>query len=118
MKIKVSQLGNRVHEVKTSNRNMEKMYELQLLMAQADDVANLEPVEIIKMQRDMLHDSIDFLTTILNLNKQETDKLGDLEFADTIQAVNYTFERMMGMSDEDIDLANKKEQAADKSNKN
>ncbi|MBO1482701.1 MULTISPECIES: phage tail assembly chaperone, partial [Lacticaseibacillus] len=54
MKIKVSQLGNRVHEVKTSNRNMEKMYDLQLLMAKADDVANMEPVEIIKMQRDML----------------------------------------------------------------
>jgi hypothetical protein len=112
MKIKVSQLSNRVHEVKTTNRNMEKMYDLQLLMAKADDVANMEPVEIIKMQRDMLHDSIDFLTTVLSLNKQETEKLGDLEFADTIQAVNYTFERMMGMSDEDIDLAAKKQDAS------
>lgn len=112
MKIKVSQLSNRVHEVKTSNRNMEKMYDLQLLMAKADDIADMEPVEIIKVQRDMLHDSIDFLTTVLNLNKQETEKLGDLEFADTIKAVNYTFERMMGMSDEDIDLAAKKQDAS------
>lgn len=112
MKIKVSQLSNRVHEVKTTNRNMEKMYDLQLLMAKADDVADMEPVEIIKMQRDMLHDSIDFLTTVLSLNKQEIEKLGDLEFADTIQAVNYTFERMMGMSDEDIDLAAKKQDAS------
>ena len=112
MKIKVSQLSNRVHEVKTTNRNMEKMYDLQLMMAKADDVANMEPVEIIKVQRDMLHDSIDFLTTVLNLNKQETEKLGDLEFADTIQAVNYVFERMMGMSDEDIDLAAKKQDAS------
>lgn len=112
MKIKVSQLSNRVHEVKTTNRNMEKMYDLQLLMAKADDVADMEPVEIIKMQRDMLHDSIDFLTTVLSLNKQEIDKLGDLEFADTIQAVNYVFERMMGMSDEDIDLAAKKQDAS------
>lgn len=112
MKIKVSQLSNRVHEVKTTNRNMEKLYDLQLLMAQADDIQDKEPIEIIKMQRDMLHNSIDFLTTILSLNKQETDKLGDLEFADTIQAVNYTFERMMGMSDEDIDLAAKKQDAS------
>jgi len=112
MKIKVSQLSNRVHEVKTTNRNMEKMYDLQLMMAKADDVANMEPVEIIKVQRDMLHDSIDFLTTVLSLNKQEIEKLGDLEFADTIQAVNYTFERMMGMSDEDIDLAAKKQDAS------
>lgn len=112
MKIKVSQLSNRVHEVKTTNRNMEKMYDLQLMMAKADDIANMEPVEIIKVQRDMLHDSIDFLTTVLNLNKQEIDKLGDLEFADTIQAVNYVFERMMGMSDEDIDLAAKKQDAS------
>ena len=112
MKIKVSQLSNRVHEVKTTNRNMEKMYDLQLMMAKADDVANMEPVEIIKVQRDMLHDSIDFLTTVLSLNKQEIDKLGDLEFADTIQAVNYVFERMMGMSDEDIDLAAKKQDAS------
>lgn len=117
MKIKVTAISNREHNVKTTNRNMEKMYDLQLLMAQADDIQDKEPIEIIKMQRDMLHNSIDFLATVLNLNKQETDKLGDLEFADTIQAVNYTFERMMGMSDEDIDLANKKEQAADKSNK-
>lgn len=112
MKIKVSQLSNRVHEVKTTNRNMEKMYDLQLMMAKADDIANMEPVEIIKVQRDMLHDSIDFLTTVLNLNKQEIDKLGDLEFANTIQAVNYVFERMMGMSDEDIDLAAKKQDAS------
>lgn len=112
MKIKVSQLSNRVHEVKTTNRNMEKMYDLQLMMAKADDVANMEPVEIVKVQRDMLHDSIDFLTTVLSLNKQEIDKLGDLEFADTIQAVNYVFERMMGMSDEDIDLAAKKQDAS------
>ena len=112
MKIKVSQLSNRVHEVKTTNRNMEKMYDLQLMMAKADDIANMEPVKIIKVQRDMLHDSIDFLTTVLNLNKQETEKLGDIEFADTIKVVNYTFERMMGMSDEDIDLAAKKQDAS------
>lgn len=117
MKIKVTAISNREHNVKTTNRNMEKMYDLQLLMAQADDIQDKEPIEIIKMQRDMLHNSIDFLTTVLSLNKQETDKLGDLDFADTIQAVNYTFERMMGMSDEDIDLANNKEQAADKSDK-
>lgn len=96
---------------------MEKMYDLQLLMAQSDDLADKQPIEIIKMQRNMLHQSIDFLTTVLGLNKQEQDKLGDLEFSDTIQAVNYVFERMMGLSDEDIDMQNKKEQAADKSNK-
>lgn len=117
MKIKVAAISNRDHNVKTTNKNMEKMYDLQLLMAQADDIQDKEPIEIIKMQRDMLHQSIDFLTTVLGLNKQEQDKLGDMEFKETIEAVNYTFERMMGMSDEDIDLANKKEQAADKSNK-
>ncbi|MFT8581110.1 MAG: phage tail tube assembly chaperone [Schleiferilactobacillus perolens] len=117
MKIKVSQISNREHNVKTSNKNMEKMFNLQLLMAQADDIADKEPIEIIKIQRDMLHDSIDFLTTVLGLNKQEQDKLSELDFKQTVEAVNYTFERMMGMSDEDIDLANKKEQAADKSDK-
>jgi hypothetical protein len=117
MKIKVMAISNREHNVKTSNRNMEKMYDLQLLMAQADDIQGKEPIEIIKMQRNMIHQSIDFLITVLELNKQEQDKLGDLEFKQTIEAVNYTFERMMGLSDEDIDLANKKEQAADKSDK-
>lgn len=117
MKIKVSQISNREHVVKTSNKNMEKMYDLQLLMAEADDIADKKPIEIIKMQRNMIHQSIDFLTTVLGLNKQEQDKLNDMEFKETIEAVNYTFERMMGMSDEDIDMANKKEQAADKSDK-
>ena len=117
MKIKVTTISNREHNVKTTNRNMEKMYDLQLLMAQADDIQDKEPIEIIKMQRDMLHNSLEFLTTILGLNKQEQDKLGEMDFKQTVEAVNYTFERMMGMSDEDIDLANKKEQAADKSDK-
>lgn len=115
MKIKVMAISNRMHDVKTSNKNMEKMYDLQLLMAQADDIADKQPIEIIKMQRDLLHQSIDFLTTVLELNKQEQNKIGDMEFKQTIEAVNYTFERMMGLSDEDIDLQNKKEQAADKS---
>ena len=115
MKIKVSQISNREHIVKTSNKNMERMYDLQLLMAQADDIADKKPIEIIKMQRDLLHNSIDFLTTVLELNKQEQNKIGNMEFKQTIEAVNYVFERMMGMSDEDIDLANKKEQSADKS---
>lgn len=117
MKIKVSQISNRTHDVKTTNKNMERMYDLQLLMAQADDIADKKPIEIIKMQRDMLHQSIDFLVTVLGLDKAEQEKLGDMEFKQTIEAVNYTFERMMGLSDEDIDMQNKKEQAADKSNK-
>lgn len=117
MKIKVTAISNRTHDVKTSNKNMEKMYDLQLLMAQADDIQNKQPIEIIKMQRDLLHQSIDFLTTVLGLNEQEQSKLDEMDFKQTVKAVNYTFERMMGMSDEDIDLANKKEQAADKSDK-
>ena len=84
-------------------------------MAQADDLQNKEPIEIIKIQRDMLHNSIDFLTTVLGLNKAEQDKLGEMDFKQTVESVNYVFERMMGLSDEDIDLQNKKEQAADKS---
>lgn len=111
MKIKVNEISNRMHDVKTTNRNMEKMFDLQLLMAQADDLADKEPIEIIKIQRDMLHNSIDFLTTVLGLNKDEQDKLSELDFKQTIEAVNYTFERMMGMSDEDIDLAAKKQDA-------
>ncbi|MCT2909519.1 phage tail protein [Schleiferilactobacillus harbinensis] len=117
MKIKVTAISNREHNVKTTNKNMEKMYDLQLLMAEADDIADKQPIEIIKMQRDLLHQSIDFLTTVLGLNKAEQDKLYEIDFKQTVEAVNYTFERMMGLSDEDIDMQNKKEQAADKSNK-
>ncbi|GEK06655.1 phage tail assembly chaperone [Schleiferilactobacillus harbinensis] len=112
MKIKVSQISNREHDVKTSNKNMERMFDLQLLMAQADDLADKEPIEIIKIQRNMLHDSIDFLVTVLGLNKQEQDKLNEMEFKQTVECVNYVFERMMGLSDEDIDLANKKRDAS------
>lgn len=112
MKIKVTALGNREHNVKTSNKNMERMFDLQLLMAQADDLADKEPIEIIKIQRNMLHDSIDFLVTVLGLNKQEQDKLNEMEFKQTVECVNYVFERMMGLSDEDIDLAAKKRDAS------
>lgn len=115
MKIKVMAISNHMHDVHTSNKNMEKMFDLQLEMAQADDLADKKPIEIIKIQRDMLHDSIDFLTTVLGLDKQEQDKLYNLDFKQTVESVNYVFERMMGLSDEDIDLAAKKEQAADKS---
>lgn len=117
MKIQVKQLGTKSREVKTSNRNMEKMYTLQLEMAQADDVEDKEPVELIKMQYNVIHSVIDFLTTVLTLTKAEQDKLGDMDFKETVQLANYVMERMMGMSDEDIDLAQKK-QDADKSTEN
>lgn len=116
MKIKVNKISNREHVVKTSNKNMERMYDLQLLMAEADDIQDKKPIEIIKIQRDMLHQSIDFLVTVLGLNKAEQDKLDEMDFKQTVESVNYVFERMMGLSDDDIDLANKK-QAADKSDK-
>ena len=115
MKIKATAISNKEHEVKTSNKNMEKMYDLQLKMATSDDIAEKEPVEIIKTQRDMIHGAIDFLTTVLGLDKAEQEKLADMDFKETLETVNYVFERMMGMSDEDIDLAQKKSQAADKS---
>jgi hypothetical protein len=110
MKLTVKQLGNKHYEVKTTNRNMRAMFALQLTMAKADDLDGLDPQEQVQRSFDMLNQVTDFISGTLGLNDKETAKLDDLEFEDTVEIANYIIARMMGLSDEDIALAEKQDQ--------
>ncbi|WP_125702405.1 phage tail tube assembly chaperone [Lacticaseibacillus daqingensis] len=110
MKLQIKQLGTKHYEVKTSNRNMRAMFALQLTMAKAGDIDGLDPEEQVQRSYEMLNQVLDFIQGALNLSDKDAAKLDDLEFDQTVEIANYVIARMMGMSDEDIDLAQKSDQ--------
>jgi hypothetical protein len=110
MKLTVKQLGTKKYDVKTTNKNMRSMFALQLTMAKADDIDGLEPQEQVQRSYDMLNQVLDFITSVLKLSEADAKKLDALEFGETVEVANYIMARMMGLSDEDIDLAAKNDQ--------
>lgn len=116
MKIKVKELGTKQYEVKTTNHNMRAMLALQLTMAKADDIDGLEPEAQVQRSYDMLNQVLEFITDTLHLSDKEAKKLDELEFSDSIKVANYIIARMMGMSDEDIKLAEQKDQKSEDEN--
>lgn len=118
MKIKEAKLSNRDHIVKVTNRVMKATLELQLMMAQVDDVedADLTPVEQLKQQQKLIDGVMNYITDTLKLNQKEQEKLDDLEFGETVEIANNVILRVQGLSDEDIaKLTKEASQADDKS---
>lgn len=116
MKIKENKISNREHIVKVTNRVMKATLELQLTMAQVDDIAdeNLTPVQQLQQQQQLVNKVIDYITNTLKLNSKEKDKLDDLEFSESVDIANHIILRVQGLSEEDIKKA-EAEQADDKS---
>ena len=118
MKIKENKISNREHIVKVTNRVMKDTLSLQLMMAQVDDVEDMDltPVEQLKQQQKLIDDVIGYITDTLKLNEKEQEKLDGLEFGETVEIANNVILRVQGLSDEDIaKLTKEAEQADDKS---
>lgn len=115
MKIKVSAISNREHNIKTTNKVMRNTLKYQLSLAESEDGADKTVPERLRMSLDAINNTEQYLIDTLGLNKSEQEKLDEKTFNETLAIANYVTLRIQGMSDEDIDLANKKEQAADKS---
>ena len=112
MKIKVSQLSNRVHEVKVTNRILRNTLKYQLSMAESDDVENKSFTEQLHASLNAVNSNTDFIVDTLNLNKAEKEKLDDLSFAETVKIATRVALRVQGLSDEDIDMSAKKADAS------
>lgn len=115
MKIKVAAISNRDHNVKTTNKVIRNTLKYQLSMAEADDGADKTVPEKLHMSLDAVNNTEQYIINTLGLNKAEQEKLDEKTFNETLAIANYVVLRVQGLSDEDIDMAKKKSQAADKS---
>lgn len=90
-------------EIKTSNRNIMKVTEMQLKMAQAEDTEGKTGIEIMKMSLEAIKANVDFLTDIFKLNKEQVGRLEDMDTTKTTILVNRVFMRLMGNTDEEVE---------------
>lgn len=90
-------------EIKTSNRNIMKVTEMQLKMAQAEDTKGKTGIEIMKMSLEAIKANVDFLTDIFKLNKEQVGRLEDMDTTETTILVNRVFMRLMGNTDEEVE---------------
>ncbi|WP_373786445.1 phage tail tube assembly chaperone [Jeotgalibaca porci] len=89
-------------EIKTSNRNIMKVTEMQLKMAQAEDTEGKTGIEIMKMSLEAIKANVDFLTDIFKLNKEQVGRLEDMDTTETTILVNRVLMRLMGNTDEEV----------------
>ncbi len=90
-------------EIKTSNRNIMKVTEMQLKMAQTEDTKGKTGIEIMKMSLEAIKANVDFLTDIFKLNKEQVGRLEDMDTTETTILVNRVFMRLMGNTDEEVE---------------
>ncbi|MCT2909765.1 phage tail protein [Schleiferilactobacillus harbinensis] len=117
MKIKEQLLSNREHNVKVSNRVLRNTLKYQLSMAEADDGDDKTVPEKLHMSLDTINNTEQYIIDTLKLNKDEQEKLDNLAFDDTLRIANHVVLRVQGLSEENIQLATKQSQSADKSEK-
>lgn len=101
MEIYLKEFGKKF-AVKQSNKNMRLTYQLQLKMAQTDDVDDKKPVEQIKMMLELTDAMVDYATSLLRLNAKQQEVLDGLESDATFGLINHITQRMLGMSEQDI----------------
>ncbi len=108
LEIYIQELNKRF-QVKASNKNIRKTYELQLMLAQSEDIADDEPVESIKATLKLTNDVFAYVVDILKLTDKQAEKLDELESTQVIEISNHIAMRLMGLSEEDIKKANEDE---------
>ena len=94
--------------IKSSNKNMRATYKLQLTMAKASDIDNMEPSEQIQATLNMTDDVCDYLKNVLKLTDKQVEVLDDLDATETVKLANHVAMRLMGLSEDDIKKASEK----------
>lgn len=89
--------------VKTTNKVMKLTYRMQLSMAKAQDIADIDDMEeTVKRSLQMTEDLENYLQEVLKLDEKQVEELDELEFSETIEIVNHVIMRVMGMTENDI----------------
>ena len=120
MKLYIKALKRKPFEIKASTRLMMQATKMQLdqanfeksLKDQTEDLPD-EESGMVSMQAMLksMQDQIDFITDTLKLDDNLQDKLVELEPSEVAEIAVYITQRLMGMSDEDIRLAQAEQEA-------
>lgn len=102
MEIYIKQLHHK-YQVKQSNRNMRKVYTTQLKMAKVNDIANKPVEDQIKEALDLTDTLVNFVKEVLSLKGKYADMIDDQESAETIEIASYICQRIMGLTDKQIE---------------
>ncbi|MEQ4551068.1 phage tail tube assembly chaperone [Weissella sp. GP1] len=120
MKLYIKALKRKPFEIKASTRLMMAATKMQLDQANfeknlQDKTKDLPDAEAgaLAMQGmlDSMQSQIDFITDTLGLDDNLQDKLVELEPAEVSEITVYITQRLMGMSDTDIRLAQAEQEA-------
>lgn len=84
---------------------MRATYQLQLKMAEASDITDMEPKDQIKAAYDLNVGLCEYLKNVLQLDDKDAEKLDDLDQEETIAIANHVAMRLMGLSEADIKKA-------------
>lgn len=102
-------------EVKPTNKNMIKTYQMQLAIAKSQDLAVMDDVvEQLTLATNMTTTVVNYLDNILSLNEKQRKAVDNWELSQTVETANYIAMRLMGMSDKDIKLAQQKDEKVKK----
>ena len=93
---------NKKFTFKASNKNMRATIKLQLMLAKAEDMENKEPKEQLGDFLNMTSTVEDYINNLLKLNKEQYEKLEDLEFNETVEIANLIASKIMGISEEEV----------------
>ncbi|MFT8557886.1 phage tail tube assembly chaperone [Liquorilactobacillus hordei] len=98
---------NKRFRFKASNKNMRATVKLQLMLAKAEDMGNKEPKEQLEDFLNMTSTVEDYINNLLKLNKEQYEKLEDLEFNETVEIANLIASKIMGISNDEVEKAKK-----------
>lgn len=120
MKLFIKELKRKPFEIKASTRLMMAATKMQLdqsnfekkIQEETKDLPDVEAGAVtMRGMLNTMQSQIDFITDTLKLDDNLQDKLVDLEPAQVSEIAVYITQRLMGMSDEDIRLAQAENEA-------
>lgn len=95
-------LFDKKFDVKASNKAVRNALKMQLEFAKMNNTADKDATVVFATQISVIDEAESFMKNILKLTKKQAESLDDMDFQETMSAVGYICDRMMGMSDEQI----------------
>lgn len=111
IKIRISELNNKKpFFVETTNSNMRKVLEFQLMLSKVDDLTkqldedegSVSATQVLTKRLEVLDNTLSFINGILNLTKEQYNRLDHIEQEDTLLLANRISMRMNGQTEQEI----------------
>ncbi len=95
-------LFDKKFDVKSSNKAVRNALKMQYEFAKMNNTADKDATEVFAAQIEVIDEAESFMKDVLKLTKKQAEALDEMDFQETMSAVGYICNRMMGMSDEQI----------------